>query len=594
MRRVTVGLATLRLVGCAGLVLLVWNPVTTKRVASSAPPLVLLDASLSMGATGGRWREALDSARTLARGGVIWRFGTRIAAFDSTPPTDGATQLSSALGAAAARGGPVAVVTDGVISDAGEIPADLLAAARVVALPRAPFRDDFVAAVEGSHRIGAADTFRLNVSYGVAGVSSGSARHATSLSVLLDGRRLAATPVSLPDSGIVSSEIDVPAARLERAGWSALEIRLDGARDSEPRDDARLFVVEVSSAPSIVVLASPPSWDLQFLARTLADVTRVPLTMFVKTQPTGSLEDWRDASTLQRVGGAQVRSALQSAQLVVVGGDPAQLDRLPLPATGAELLWPEGGGAPRGQEGDWYVDDPPSSELTPSLAGVAWDSLPPAAAIFPLSVDSASTVALSARLSRRGPARPVVVLAARGGGAMRRVEIAASGLYRWAFRGGASTEAYRTLVAALADWLMRPDQRARERITPASYEVPNGTPVVWHWTGSAAPRDVAVTMTSPTLERRDTLRFDATGASEQWLPPGVYRYQVQGGTERGMVAVETYSDEWRPATPSLGTQPGRALGRLQQVSARDRWWLFVVVIAAFAAEWAWRRRQGLP
>jgi len=31
-----------------------------------------------------------------------------------------------------------------------------------------------------------------------------------------------------------------------------------------------------------------------------------------------------------------------------------------------------------------------------------------------------------------------------------------------------------------------------------------------------------------------------------------------------------------------------------QVGLRDRWWLFAIAIAAFAAEWAWRRRQGLP
>jgi len=30
------------------------------------------------------------------------------------------------------------------------------------------------------------------------------------------------------------------------------------------------------------------------------------------------------------------------------------------------------------------------------------------------------------------------------------------------------------------------------------------------------------------------------------------------------------------------------------VALRDRWWLFVLAIAAFATEWAWRRRQGLP
>jgi len=55
-----------------------------------------------------------------------------------------------------------------------------------------------------------------------------------------------------------------------------------------------------------------------------------------------------------------------------------------------------------------------------------------------------------------------------------------------------------------------------------------------------------------------------------------------------------YSEEWRPGAPVLVAQPGEAQGRVASIGLRDRWWLFVVAIAAFAAEWAWRRRQGLP
>jgi hypothetical protein len=125
--------------------------------------------------------------------------------------------------------------------------------------------------------------------------------------------------------------------------------------------------------------------------------------------------------------------------------------------------------------------------------------------------------------------------------------------------------------------------------------VPNGLPIPWRWTGAGDPKPLVVALQDETATRRtDTLHFDAAGRAELRLPPGAYRYSLPGGPERGLVAVEEYSDEWRPAPRLLAPQPGLPEARTIQVGLRDRWWLFVVAIAAFAAEWAWRRRQGLP
>src|SRR5205823_4710436 len=135
---------------------------------------------------------------------------------------------------------------------------------------------------------------------------------------------------------------------------------------------------------------------------------------------------------------------------------------------------------------------------------------------------------------------------------------------------------------------------SRDRFVPVANAVPNGTPVAWRWSGSGSPQDAVVTLAAAGKSRTDTLRFDATGRAELSLPPGVYAYGAAGGAERGMVAVETYSDEWRPAAPLVHPQPGGAAGRPAGAALRDRWWLFVIAIAAFATEWAWRRRQGLP
>ena len=595
MRRgVSLGLTLLRATALGTLVLLLWNPAVSRVESGVATPLVLLDASLSMAGQGGGWRAALDTARALAHGGVIWRFGDRVTAFDTLPPADGASRLGPALAAAAARGGPVVVVTDGAITDAADLPPDLARGPRIVVVPRGPFFDAFVASVDGPRHVSAGDTIRLSVSYGTAGPKeAGRGKREGTLIVNLSGRRIASHRVVLPDSGVVSTDISLPAS-LFAPGASALEVRLEGASDSEPRDDARTFVLDVSPQPSVVLLAAPPDWETRFLARTLTDVARVPLRAFVAAEPSGSTP-WRDGATLAAVAAPEVARAVAAARLVIEAGEPATLARFVSSSKGAVLLWP----AARRQEGggDWYVQPPGPSPLAAALAGAAWDSLPPVTGLVELAPDSAAVVVLTARLGRRGAPRPLVVLSERDG--RRRAVVAGAGLYRWAFRGGASAEAYRALMAGLVDWLLAEGAGSRERFVPVTYEVPNGLPLVWRWTGAGAPQDAALSLWEGGRERRDTLRFDAGGRAELRLAPGVYRYAAAappsaGGGERGLVAVEMYSDEWRPAGPALAPQAGLPAVRVVSGGLRDRWWLFVLAVVALTAEWAWRRRQGLP
>ncbi|HEV8510566.1 MAG TPA: vWA domain-containing protein [Gemmatimonadales bacterium] len=584
----------LRVAAVLALILLLWNPASSRLLPAGDQPIVLLDASLSM--TGAPWRAALDSARGFARPprrAIVWRFGNGIAPFDTAAPAGGASHLGPALEAAAGRAGEVIVVTDGNVDDVAGIPADLLRRPRVIVQPRPSFFDAYVASVEGVRHVTRGDTVRLRVSYGSAGTrETRNGTRETLLTVGVGDRRLASQRVMLPDSGTISTEITFPVSRIPFPGWSVLEVRLDGVGDAEPRDDVRLLVVDVSVEPAAVIFASPPDWEARFLARTLSDVARVPVKVFVETEP----GRWRDGATLAPVATAELTRAAAGARLVIATGDPARARAFTSGARAARLLWPT-----NGQAGDWYVERPLSSPLTAALAGVLWDSLPPAtAAAAPAAIprrDSNPTlvVALSARLARRGPPRPILMLEQQNGGGQRQATVTAAGLWRWAFRGGAAEEAYRSLVAAVVDWLLgERGAGSRERASPEELEVPNGLPIVWRWSAYDDPRALAVTLRSGDSTRTDTLRFDAAGRAELLLPPGVYRYALSGGPEQGVVAVETYSDEWLPSTPSLGLQPGEATARLASIGLRDRWWLFVIAIAALATEWALRRRQGLP
>ena len=251
-------LLILRGVAVLALILLLWNPASSRLLPAGDQPLVLLDASLSM--TGAPWRAALDTARGFARRrAVVWRFGTTVTAFDTTPPAAGASHLAPALEAAAGRAGDVVVVTDGEVDDLAGIPADLLRRPRVIVQPRAPFVDAYVASVEGTRHVTRTDTIRLKVSYGVAGLrGSGLGARNASITVSVGERRLTSQRVTLPDSGTRSTEVTYPVSRIPNPGWQVLEVRLDGVRDAEPRDDARLFAIDVSLSPAAVIFASPP------------------------------------------------------------------------------------------------------------------------------------------------------------------------------------------------------------------------------------------------------------------------------------------------------------------------------------------------
>jgi hypothetical protein len=584
-----VPLMILRGIAVLALILLLWNPASSRLLPAGDQPIVLLDASLSM--TGAPWRAALDTARAYARRrAVVWRFGTAVSAYDTAPPAAGASHLAAALEAAAGRAGEVVIVTDGQVDDLAAIPPDLLRRPRIIVQPRAPFFDAYVAGVEGPRHVTRGDTIRLRVSYGTAGKRDGGrGTGKATLTVSVEGHRLASVPVILPDSGVLNTEVTLPSSHVPRPGWSVLDVRLDGVRDAEPRDDSRQFVVDVSLEPAAVIFASPPDWEARFLARTLSDVARVPVWVFVETEP----GRWRDAATLAPVATTVLTSAAANARLVIATGDPERARAFTAGSRNALLLWPT-----NGQPGDWYVERPTSSPLTAALAGVIWDSLPPATAVVVQPHDSnpAATVALVARLARRGMPRPIVTLEERnGGGGQRVATVTAAGLWRWAFRGGAAQEGYRSVVAALVDWLLRERGAAsRERAVPLALETANGLPIAWRWASPDTARPLALALRTDDTTRTDTLRFDAAGRAELLLPPGVYRYALSGGPEQGVVAVETYSDEWLPRAPALTAQPGEATSRFASIGLRDRWWLFVLAIAALATEWALRRRQGLP
>ena len=361
---------------------------------------------------------------------------------------------------------------------------------------------------------------------------------------------------------------------------------LAGAEDGEPRTDTRLHVVTVARTPGVVLLASPGDWDSRFLYRTLREVAQLPVRGFVRIEE----ERWRSMEDLSAVGAERVRQAARGADLLILKGDPGAV------AEGSSARgiwrWPSGerGAAPI--PGDWYLSAAELSPIAGAFLGMPVDSFPPATQLAPLEPGPSGWVGLTAQLGRRGAARPAVT--GRQEGRVRSVTVGADGLWRWAFRGGSSEQSYRTWVATTASWLLGGADSARGVAAPVRAVVQNGRPLIFEWTGVGPPAATPVVWTGEGGERAgtDTLRFDGSGRAPVRLPPGSYRYRLEGGGG-GVAAVEEYSDELLPAPVTLPARSARVPRPGGRTAARDWLWLFGLAVAALSVEWLARRRLGL-
>ena len=222
--------------------------------------------------------------------------------------------------------------------------------------------------------------------------------------------------------------------------------------------------------------------------------------------------------------------------------------------------------------------------------------------LVPMAPADAQWVALWARLARRGAERPVLLGWDSAG--VRVLTVAGEGLWRWVLRGGAAREAYRSVLASGLDWLLGGGRWAGPVALTASAVVPRGTPVAFRVAGDSVPDSLRVTVVRDDSTQGLTLRFDAQATAPAWLAPGAYRWQLREawgapgrmdlGPAAGAFVVETYSHEIPPRAVTLPAGGGQLREAVASTYARQRPWLFTLVVVALAAEWIWRHRRGLP
>lgn len=578
------GFAALRWTAIAVLVLLLFDPPWFGSGALP-PPVILLDRSLSMAVAGGHWQQARDTATVLAGvSGRVLGFGRTVGPLTDSVPEDGASLLREALAAARADGGPVWVVTDGEIADGAGIPPSLLEGVGVVVLPRDTVPGAALVDVRVPPTVRATDAIPVAVTMASWGhLAADSVR----VEIVVDGRRLLARWVGLPQSPATVQRVFAVAARGLAPGDHVVGVDLAAPGDDEARDNARLRTVSVVSLPPVVLIEDPAGWEGRFVFETFEGVSGMPMRGFARIGE----GRWVDLATSRAVTAANVRAAAGAAALLVVQGSDDILRGTA--RRGPVWRWEVDGSEAPPLDGDWYVvAEVPPSPLSRALARVEWDSVPPLTGVHSVPAGAEPAVLL-AQQNRRGQARPVVVHTVDGD--RRELRTLAEGFARWALRGGASREALRALVASGTDWLLRSSGAAARVPLESDRTVPLNVPVTFWWSSGAAPDSVALSLTSGGETRDTIIRFDAAGRASLPLAPGVYRWNAAAVGAHGTVAVESYSDEFPPAPVVLASAPMgpraalRAAGRV-----RDRWWIYLLALLALIGEWAWRQRRGLP
>jgi hypothetical protein len=567
-------LAILRAVTLTLLLALVLDaPAGARRPVAA---LVALDVSASWlrARDSSAWADARRRARAVRADSVLLVGDSARIGSPPARPTDGASRLRAAVERALAVGRPLRVFTDGEIDDPEALDG-LPNGSDVTVLAGRASRDAALTDLQAPRAMIAGDTteMRINVSAGGAGASGGA------LAVTLGDLKVATAAFdALPAYGerALTVRAKVPAV----AGETILRVVLSSAGDAEARNDTLSVVVNVSAAAGAVLASTSPDYDARDALSVLRGALALPTRGYYRIAPGA----WRVEGSLTAVTEDEVRRAIHDAPLAILHGDTA-LFGAPRTATRGALALV----APPSDAGEWFATGAPASPLAAALSGIAWDSLPP------LEVSGTPPAGewegLETRRARRFERRVAIVGSERP---RRTVVVAASGFWRWRFRGGASADAYATLWGSIFDWLSgeRSDQRAA---APAEGVLRAGEPV--RWRRGAGPDSVVTVV----LRRRGgdarvdsvTLRFASSETVAQSAPrdAGIYDVQVAGGAA---VLTVNPSRELLPRRPTVRTGAvGRGASLADAPRLRSLGAAYVVLLLSLCAEWLLRRRKGL-
>ena len=540
----------------------------------AVPPIAALDASASWlrGGDSTLWRRAISTARSASSEMLLWGDSVRSGA-PTAPPRDVSTRALPLAERALAVGRPLVLVTDGELDDPATL-TSLPAGSRVVVLAHPPAIDAAVIALDAPRAVVAGDTLeaRVTVRAGTLTVP------AVTLSLVAGSDVIATMPIDSLPAGIERTL--TMHGRIEGAVRSVpLAAIVTATGDAERRNDTLATAVQVAPAAGAVLASTAPDFDARFLIPVLRGAVALPTRAYYRVAP----GMWRQDGTLAAVSEASVRAALAEAPLAILHGDTALFGAPRTATKGSLLLY-----APSADTlGEWYPVAAPPSPIASVLSGVPWDSLAPLSVSPGVRGEWTGLLAAPARSADRR-----VAIAGNETG-RRTVVVGASGLWRWAFRGGVSADAYATLWGGILDWLTaeRPDPRAA---LPADAIVRAGDRIRWR-RGTGTDTLVRVELRKRGDVRADTLalHFGGAGALAESAPldAGTYETRVNGGAS---LLIVNASRELLPRRANVRTGAvGGAAPFGDQPRLRDYHLIYLLLLAALCAEWLLRRHFGL-
>lgn len=571
---------------------------------------LLVDRSLSMSLPVSPGSPArADSADRIARsldGELILWFGDSVRSPGEIgeAPGDGASRVVPALEAARAAGADSAILlTDGELDDREAA----RTAARRLGLG---VREVRVASSVGRLAIRridapataeAGDTLRLVVE--VATPGDALPGDSASLSVAgPDGVRSILRFEAPAPGRTVRVPVSVTAPEGGDA-WRSWDVRLEP--DADPLAAGvrhRVWVEIVPTAAGAVMVAVDPDWEPHYLLPVLARSTAGGARAWLRV----GRDRWIRSGTERVLTGddARVRSDAGRAELLVVQGDPAALPGWlrDVAARHPRVLWlVRGPGAIPGsavrvgpaRPGEWYPGGtPPPSPIAGYLNGLDDPGLPPVARLF--SLEGYDWAPVELRRNRSGTGQPPIG-AVRAAG-RRRVVVAAEGLWRWASRAGDARQAYRSLFAGLAGWLLEAPERRPLELERTSLAAGDSI----RWRVAPEVNDVRLTLrdSTGTVVWADTLSSPDTLVVGPAAPVGSLRYEAEGTAAGESFRIgrpfEAEGPDREMEARFVGTAlAGAATGGAAPAGGGRAMWPFVLAALMLCGEWFWRRRIGL-